>query len=609
MRDGDRRPRSGQPESRLKAILFVDAVSSSLRMSLDEAATIAALRERISAIEEEVARHGGQVSGRGGDGLFCTFDSALEATLCALALQKQAVEEARRSDPLAFRFGLHIGDVVPSGEELLGNAINIAARLEHMAPPLGIFLSRAVYDLVQHRLDVDFEALGPQELKNIPHPVEVFALHAAGVLPQAGPGDESVGRQGAPGGQEARGGVPGGRETPPHDESSAGAPCIAVLPFRTLIGPEMERALGDGIVCDIIGRLTRFRRLDVIARASTFALREETLASRDIGRRLNAQYLVNGDIALKGSRLRIAVELVSSESERILWGQTYDESFESVFDIQDRLTEEIVTELMIEVDRAERHQLHARNPDSLDAYSLCLCGEEELLSLNKSACQSARDMFEEAMAHCQDYARAQAAIARTHGFMWKYRWVEDREHELELAREAAANAVNLDYNDPRAHSEMGWVSLYSRQHERALMAYGTALRLNPSDADIIADYADALKHDGSPEKAVPLFERAIRLNPLHADVYLKDLAHTHLVARDYEAAIATVGRMYRPGISRRVLAASYALAGRMEEAEREAALVLRDNPGFSPETWVTMVPDRNPDYTELFLEGMKRAGL
>jgi TolB-like protein len=390
---------------------------------------------------------------------------------------------------------------------------------------------------------------------------------------------------------------------------TSGVPCIAIVPFRTFADPGTERAIADGIVCDIIGRLTRFRRLDVIARASTFTLHGANDTPREIGQRLLADYLVHGDIGLNRGRLRIAVELVDTTSEKIIWGQTFDEDFGSVFDIQDRLSEEIVLALMVEVDRTERHRVYAREPESLDAYSLCLRGEDELFSLKKESCETAKNFFERAVRYCPDYARARASIARTHGFMWKYRWSGDRDRELELARDAAAEAVKLDYNDARAHSEMGWVSLYSREHDRALEAYSTALRLNPGDADIIADYADALKHNGTPEEAVPLFERAIRLNPLHADIYLKDLAHTHFVARDFDTAIATVHRMRRPGISRRVLAASYALAGQVEDAKREAEIILQENPSFSPEAWVTMVPDRHVEYTQIFLEGMKRAGL
>jgi tetratricopeptide (TPR) repeat protein len=300
---------------------------------------------------------------------------------------------------------------------------------------------------------------------------------------------------------------------------------------------------------------------------------------------------------------------VETETGHILSSEAFDRSFDDVFEIQDLIAEGAVAAMAVEIERAERERLHARNPDSLDAYSLCLRGTEEILQVTPTSCERAMVLFQKAARDSPTYARAYASISRAYGFQWKYSWVSDRYGALEDAASAAKRAIDADANDARAHAELGWVSLYRREHDRSLAAYSRARQLNPSDADIIAEYADVLKHNGQPDQAVALFERAIRLNPHQADHYRKDLAHTHLVNRDFEAAIETVSQMVRPEISRRVLAASYALSGRQADAEREAAALKAEYPEFSPDIWIKMVPDRLPEYGELFLEGLKKAGL
>jgi TolB-like protein len=364
-----------------------------------------------------------------------------------------------------------------------------------------------------------------------------------------------------------------------------------------------------GLVLDVIGRLTRFRRLDAIAHASSAALAGLGLTPREIGRRLGVRYITEGALWFGRSRLRVNVDLIETSSERVLWSEQFDRPVDDVFDVVDEIAASLTAGLLVEIEKRERVRVRARDPDSLDAYGLCVRGLDEMSRLDRGGCDNALMLFTRAVERERGYARALSGISRAHGLYWKYRWAERREEALARADEYALLAVDSDVNDAAANAALGWVALYSRSYERSLAAYQRAMELNPSDADILAEYADALGHSGANEEAIPLFQRAIRLNPHMSDLYAKDLAYVYLKSRHFDEVIKTVEQMRRPQIADLSLVAALAHAGRIEEARVAAEGVRRARPGFSPEAWVTMVPDRNPDDTAFYLEGMKRAGL
>jgi TolB-like protein/Flp pilus assembly protein TadD len=386
-------------------------------------------------------------------------------------------------------------------------------------------------------------------------------------------------------------------------------PSIAIMPLVRFAEGGDADFVATGLVLDVIGRLTRFRRIDVIAYASTVALGPVGLPPREIGRRLGVRYMTQGALWLGRSRMQLTFDLVDVTTERVLWNQSFDRPYDDLFEVESEIAAALAGGVMVEVDQLERSRLRARDPATLAAYELCLRGLDEMLSLERAGCLAALGYFTRAAERERQYARALAGISRAHGFQWKYRWTEERERALAEAETYALRAVDADANDPSAFAGLGWVALYERQHDRSLAAYSRAMELNPSDADILAEYADALSHYGLNDQAIPLFERAMRLNPQMSDMYSKDLAYTYLKAEDYEASIKTIRSMHRPQIADIILAASLALAGRDEEARRAAEAVRRAHPGFSPDAWITMVPDLNADDTARYLEGMKRAGL
>ena len=274
------------------------------------------------------------------------------------------------------------------------------------------------------------------------------------------------------------------------------------------------------------------------------------------------------------------MHLISAENERLYWAETYDRAFEDIFDVETEVSIALTSAIMLEIDHQERARVRARDPASLDAYGLCLRAADEMLRLDRPGCDNALAFFTRAEEQERRYARALSGISRAHGFYWKYRWIEEREAALEQADTFAVEAVDADVNDASANAALGWVALYSRRHDRSLAAYTRAMELNPSDADILAEYADALGHSGDNEAAIPLFLRAMRLNPQMSDIYAKDLAYVYLKARRFDDVIRTVAQMRRPQIADLILAAALAHAGRIDEARAAAAAVPGARPGL-----------------------------
>jgi adenylate cyclase len=262
------------------------------------------------------------------------------------------------------------------------------------------------------------------------------------------------------------------------------------------------------------------------------------------------------------------------------------------------------------VQQAEQQRTNVIPPDNLDAYALVLKGTSHILNYTALEVEAGHFLFDRARQLSSQYARSYAGLSRTHNLAWRYRWGGDPEQDLRRAFELAVQAIELDANDARGHAELGFVLLYQKEHERSLASYRRALALNPNDADIIAEMGDALAHAGEPEEALPQFERAMCLNPFYPDRYLWCMAGALTKLHRFAQAVDCVQRMNNPAQGRRILACCYAHLGRMEEARHEAEMIRAAQPGFSAEHWArNVVPDRREVDIEMFLSGLKAAGL
>jgi TolB-like protein len=433
-----------------------------------------------------------------------------------------------------------------------------------------------------------FEYLGPKALKNIEEPVDVFVLR-----------EDSYPAAMAPALRSAR-----INPDPVRQDHS-----VLVLPLSFQGQDGSENWLADGLTEDITTNLSRFHDLFVIARSSAFVYRQRDVSPKEAGRVFGVRYVICGTVRKAGSRIRIAIQLVDAVRDRVIWGEHYDRALDDIFDIQDEITRVVVAAIAVQIEASERERLRNVPPANLRAYEYVLQGQQHIFQYRREENLLARQLYEAALAVDPLYARALAAKSRTLNLDWRYDWVEDTEGALDEALGLALTATRLDETDARGFGELGYVHLYRKEHEASVSGYRRALLLNPNDADLMSDMADALAHSGQSEEAVALLEKAMQLNPFYPDQYLWHLAGAYYNLYRYDEAIRAVQRMQNPTEGRRVLAASLAQLGRLYEARQEAEKVLKAHPNFTVERWASVVPDRLESDVAHFVEGLKKAGL
>lgn len=588
---------SAHPRRDLSAILFADVHGYAKLMDRNEERTYERVTRSVRLIKSLIGDYGGRVMNVAGDGVLALFESAPQALKFAVTIQQEFRNDVvwnADDEPVVFRIGINLGEVlVDEDANVQGRSVNVAARIQALARPGGICVSEAVRHAVRDTLGISMRSLGPQALKNIAEPIEIFAIEVNGPqlpepalhLPRPGPWVQSPSIASQP-------------------EAS-----VAVLPLDNLSGDPREQHLCDGITGDIITNLSRFRDLFVIARHSAFLFKGQSLPPDQIADRLGVRYLLTGGLQRSGIKLRLRVELTEAESGRVTWSDHYSGILGDVFEFQDDVTAVIAAHLAIRVGESERRRISELHLPDLRAYGLILRGQDLSLQLRKEANMYARRLFEQAAEVDAGYGRSYAGLSRTFNVAWRYRWTDSPEAALERAVELALEAINHDHLDARGYGELGYAYLFKKQRESSLAAYERALVLNPNDADILAETGLAARSSGDPNRAVQLVTRAMRLNPFYPDVYLWFLGEAYFDLGDYEKAIGTLHRMRDISEGHRLLAASHALLGQMKEARYHAERVMAIHPEFSIEYWQTVPPDENPEPMQRFVEGLRRAGL
>jgi tetratricopeptide (TPR) repeat protein len=345
----------------------------------------------------------------------------------------------------------------------------------------------------------------------------------------------------------------------------------------------------------------------VTARHSAFLVAAQLKSVREIGNQLGVRYVLSGSFRRSGTRIRINVDLIEAESENTIWSERYDGSLADIFTFEDAVTATAASRLAVHIDMAERRRL-AHHP-SLDAYGLILRGQDLSLRFRPESNSHARRLFEQARDLDPRYARSYAAISRTFNVEWRYNWTSDPDAALSEALNLAKRAAEYDDLDARGYSEMGLAHLYKKQHDESLAAYERALELNPNDADLLAEMGDCLVYVRQAARSVELLLQAIRLNPYHPDSYLWYLGDAYFHLGEYERTIQTLLKMRDQSEGHRLMASSYALLGRMEEARHHADALMETHPNFSIEQWRKVPPNKYPEDLEVFVEGLRRAGL
>lgn len=532
---------------RLAVIMAADVVGFSRLAEKDETATVAALAAlRRNLIDPAVTEHGGRIFKTTGDGVLAEFGSAVQAVICAVDIQRGigpgGDPDAKR---LVLRIGIHVGDVLVSGDDLLGDGVNIASRIEGEAPPGGIAITEDVWNFVDGKVPINFEDRGIRRLKNISRPVRVRTVEvSSGIEPVVGLG------------------------LPLPDR-----PSLAVLPFDSLGGKDTASALCDGLTEDLITDLSRFRQLFVIARNSSFVYRGRAHDVRRVGQELGVRYVLEGSLRWIGDKIRINAQLIDAADGHHVWADRFDGSAEGLFAIQDEVVRNIAGHLVQHLEHAELAAAKRKPPESLKAFALWLEGAEHHSFGTIDAHEKARRLYEAAIELDPGFARAHAGLSE---LAWLdtfiASWGKDRSPAIERAATYAERAVTLDPHDAHPHVVLGWVRMMQRQFDRARKHWETATQLNPNDADIAMSRATALAFLGDPASALAAAATARRLNPYAPDWYLADEAVIRFIGRDPEGALAiydAMGELYPHSILWRVSAAAH--AGRQAEAAHLAA--------------------------------------
>lgn len=577
------------PSRQLSAILFADVHGYTRSMSKDEEGTYNRVTRSIGLIRSLIGDYGGRVVHTAGDGLLALFDSSTQALSFAVEIQREFRQEAvwhPDDDPLEFRIGINMGEVLIGDSDVHGHSVNVAARIQALARPGGICVTEAVRRAVRDALGVPMRSLGRRSLKNVAEPVEVFAIEING------PSTTAV-------------------ELPSLDQpvQPSTEASIAVLPLHNLSDDARDNHLCDGMTADLITNLSRFHDLLVIARHSAFLFKNQEVPTEEIGRQLGVRYLLTGGLQRAGSNIRLRVQLIEASSGRVIWAERYNGDLSDVFAFQDDVTDLIAARLAVQISAAERRRMLSEAPPDLRAYGLILRGQDLSLRVAREANLHARRLFEEAADIDPDYARSYAGMSQAFNKAWRFQWADSSEPSLERAVTLAERAIGLDPSDARGHAALGAACLYKRQHDESLRAYERAADLNPNDADVLAEFGHSVSCYGETERAVELLQRAMRLNPYYPDWYLWHLGEAYFDLSDYDAAIQTLNRMRDKSEAYRLLTASHALVGRMDEASRYAQELMRTQPEFTMEHWRNVPPDRNPEPRERLVEGLLKAGL
>jgi adenylate cyclase len=580
---------------KLAAILAADVVGYSRLMAADEAGTLAALKQhRQTVFDPAVAAHNGRIVKLIGDGTIVEFGSVIDAVNCALSVQGAAGSMINGSSPdlkITLRIGINLGDVIIDGNDIYGDGVNIAARLEPLAEPGGICVSSIVNESVGNRIAVRFEDGGNIGVKNINRSIRIWKWH-----PRSGDGN----------------GHASVTATPAQNTVTAS---IAVLPFRNMSGHAEQEYFSDGISEDIITDLSKIGGLTVIACNSSFAYKACAVDVRTIGRELGVQSVLEGSIRRTGQRVRITAQLIDAASGSHLWAERFDRDLTDIFAVQDDVTRRIVNSLKVTLSPAEKDRLAGVESASVAAYDYVLRGREVLLGKEKTRAtfEQAVKFYKKALELDPAYSLAHAGLGFAYMFDYQKRWSADPDASLPLAKRCAQQALENDPNEPRAHCIAGLAALFERDLDQAQAEIRLALSLNPNFAMAHNMLGSIHNFSGRPLEAIPEIEQAMRLDPADTSQFLHFLGMAYLLADKYETATAVLRQRIAvvpsTDFSRTLLASALGHLGEIEAAHRAWTELQKINPNYAFADHLGRLPFKRKEDAERITQGLRQAGL
>jgi adenylate cyclase len=577
---------------KLAAILAADVVGYSRLMAADEAGTLAALKQhRQTVFEPAVAAHQGRIVKLIGDGTIVEFASVVDAVNCALSVQRSGELRDESQPKIILRIGINLGDVIIEGDDIYGDGVNIAARLEPVAEPGGICISSIVNESIGNRIDVRFQDSGQINVKNIDRPIRIWRWHPDTVNATVTNGRQS--------------------NTVNHQPHTA----IAILPFTNMSGDPEQEYFSDGISEDIITDLSKIADLTVIARNSSFTYKGRSVDVRTIGRELGVQSVLEGSIRRSGNRVRITAQLIDATSGGHLWADRYDRDLTDIFEVQDDVTRRIVEALKVTLSPGEKERLAETKTSNLAAYDYLLRGREFMLGKEKSreTFEQAITYFKRALEHDPNYSQAYACLGFAHIFDYQNRWTDDPDSSLPLAEQYARAALEKDPNEPLARCVSAMSASFAKDLDRAKSEIDLALSLNPNLALAHNLSGTNRIYAGQPLEAIPKIEYAMRLDPALSPQFLHFLGMAYLLAGKYETAAALLRQRIvlapRTDFSRALLASALGHLGEFEEARRVWGELREINPSYTFVEHVGRQPFRREHDVARIAEGLRNAQL
>ena len=583
-------------DRRLAAILAADIAGYSRLMGVDEEGTLRQLKaHRKELVDPKLTEHRGRIVKTTGDGMLVEFVSVVDAVRCAVDIQRGMIArnaELPAERRIEFRVGINVGDIINDGGDIYGDGVNLAARLEALAEPGGIFVSRVVHDQVRDKLSFGFDDLGEQTVKNIAHPIGVHRVHLIEDAPLA------------------RAAVASAKTEP----STFDRPSIAVLPFVNMSGDAEQEYFADGITEDIITGLSKLRWFFVIARNSSFAYKGKAVDVKRAARELGVRYVLEGSVRKGGNKVRITAQLIDAATGNHIWADRYDGELSDVFMLQDEITKKVVSAIEPRLLEAEGMRQQSRAPEELGAWDMVMHANSLFWRMTKFEGDAAITGLKQAVERYPTYAPAHSMLAfllLLHGYAGMT--LSEKEPQVKEALALANRAVALDDSDPWAHLALGYIAVTRRRTEEAAGEFQRALDLNPNFAAARGYLGWGLALDDRSE-AIAHLEEAIRMSPHDPQnaIFYVGLAVAHYLRGRFDEAIGFARKaiQQRQGMAggRRIYVASLAQAGEVEEARRELEQLKESQPDLSI-AWIERYVPYTPGPMAKFVEGMRKAGL
>jgi adenylate cyclase len=579
---------------RLSAILAADVVGYSRLIRADEEGTLTALKAlRKDVIEPKIAEHHGRIVKLMGDGMLAEFPSVVDAVRNAVEVQ-EAVAENQAGLPedrrIVFRVGVNLGDVVIDGDDIHGDGVNLAARLEALADPGGVCISGAVYDQVRDRIHLAFQDLGEREVKNIERPIRMWqwTLSAATAADAAAATDDVL---------------------PLPDK-----PSIAVLPFDNMSGDPEQEHFADGMAEDIITALSRMPWFFVIARNSSFTYKGRAVDVTKVAAELGVKYVLEGSVRKGGNRLRITAQLIDATSGKHIWAERYDRELLDIFEVQDEVTQAIVAAVAPEFLSTEARAARRKDARQLDAWECVMRGRAHLWKLGREDAAEARQLFERAIELAPGGEFGASDLALVYFLEFFYRWGDSPEQSLKKMLITAQKAVAVDESDPLSWTVLAWASQFARRWDEATESIERAIQLSPNFVPAIGIRGGIRALNGQPDSGIELINQAARLSPSDGFMpfWMLSIFWAYYAKGQYDEAAKAAQRGLRTAPDnptlRRQLAAAYAMLGRMDEAKAALDEYLRIEPDHTIAD-SRKIPSSVPEDLERFLDGLRKAGL